>query len=113
MRNDPLFIVPVDFSADTEATISAAFAIAAKCAARVHLLEVVSRRGASHFDVTTNHRVRSRVTPERDWSRLETLIHAARRQRIHVETAAYHGEASKTIVAYLQLTKATLLVIGK
>jgi len=113
MPNDPLFVVPVDFSPDTEATVSAAFAIARKCGADVHLLEVVSPRRASHFNVTTHNRVGSPVTSKRDWSRLKELIHAAERRRIHVETVAYRGEVSKTINAYVQLTKATLLVIGK
>jgi nucleotide-binding universal stress UspA family protein len=113
MPNDPLFVVPVDFSPDTEATVSAAFAVARTCGAHVHLLEVVSPRGPSHFDFTTGSQFRGRVTPKRDWSRLAALIHAAERRRMHVETVAYRGEASKTIHAYVQLTKATLLVIGK
>ena len=113
MLKDPLFVVPVDFSPDTEATVAAAFAIARTCGAHVHLLEVVSPRGPSHFDFTTDNRFGSRATPKRDWSRLEELIHAAERRRIHVETVAYRGEVSKTINAYVQLTKATLLVIGK
>ena len=113
MPKDPLFVVPVDFSPDTEATVSAAFAIARKCGAHVHLLEVVSPRGPSHFDARADNRFGGRVTSKRDWSRLEELIHAAERRRIHVQTVAYRGDMSKTIGAYVQLTKATLLVIGK
>ena len=113
MGKDPLFVVPVDFSSDTEATVSAAFGIARKCAAHVHLLEVVSPRGPSHFDAGANNRLEDRGTSKRDWSRLEELIHAAERRRIHVQTVAYRGDVNKTIGAYVQLTKATLLVIGK
>ena len=44
MRKAPLFVVPVDFSPEMEATVSAAFALAKKRGAHVDLLEVVSRR---------------------------------------------------------------------
>jgi nucleotide-binding universal stress UspA family protein len=113
MPNDPLLVVPVDFSQDTEALVSAAFSVARTCGAHVHLLEVVSPRGPSHFDFTTHNRFRGRVTPKRDWSRLAALIDAAERRRMLVETVAYRGEVRKTVHAYVQLTKATLLVIGK
>ena len=36
----PTFVVPVDCSSEMEATVSAAFALAKKCGADVHLLEV-------------------------------------------------------------------------
>lgn len=41
MLKAPLFVVPVDFSCDMDATVSAAFALAKKRGADVHLLEVV------------------------------------------------------------------------
>jgi hypothetical protein len=50
MLKAPLFIVPVDFAVEMEATVSAAFGLARKCGADVHLLEVVSPRGPSLLD---------------------------------------------------------------
>ena len=50
MAKSPLFVVPVDFSPDMEGTVSAAFALARRYGAEVHLLEVVSPRGASFLD---------------------------------------------------------------
>ena len=47
MAKSPLFVVPVDFSQDMEGTVSAAFALARRYGAEVHLLEVVSPRGAA------------------------------------------------------------------
>jgi hypothetical protein len=44
------FVVPVDFSREMEGTVSAAFALARKWGADVHLLEVVSPRGPSPLD---------------------------------------------------------------
>ena len=49
MLKAPLFVVPVDFSCDMDATVSAAFALAKKRGADVHLLEVVPPRGASSW----------------------------------------------------------------
>jgi hypothetical protein len=46
MAKSPLFVVPVDSSKDMEAVVSAAFALATRYGAEVHLLEVVSPRGA-------------------------------------------------------------------
>ena len=46
----PLFVVPVDFAPEMQATVSAAFALAKKCGAHVHLLEVVSPRAPSLLD---------------------------------------------------------------
>lgn len=112
-NRQPLFVVPVDFSMETEATLSTAFAIAYRCGARVHLLEVVPSRGPSHLDAGARSRFSSRITPKRDWSRIQESIHAAEQRRIDVHTVAYRGEAGTTIGAYMQLTKATLLVVGK
>ena len=50
MLKAPLFVVPVDFSPEMEATVSAAFALAKECGAHVHLLEVVPLRGPSLLD---------------------------------------------------------------
>ena len=47
MIKAPLFVVPVDFTPEMEATVSTAFALAKKCGAHVHLLEVVSPREPS------------------------------------------------------------------
>ena len=113
MLKAPLFVVPVDFSPDMEATVSAAFALAKKCGADVHLLEAVPPRGPSLLDTTMDIRLGSRVTSKRDWSRLEDSIDAAKRGRIHVRTVAYGGEATRIVTSYLQLVKATLLVIGQ
>jgi nucleotide-binding universal stress UspA family protein len=113
MRNAPLFVVPVDFSPDMEATVSAAFALAEKCGADVHLLEVVPPRGPSLLDTTTDTRLGGRVTSNRDWSRLEDSIEAAKGGRIHVRTVAYRGEATRIVTSYVHLVKATLLAIGQ
>ena len=98
MLKGPLFVVPVDFSPEMEATVSAAFALAKQCGANVHLLEVVPPRGPSLLDATADIRLSGRVTSKRDWSRLEHSIHAAERGRIHVHTVAYRGDATKTNV---------------
>jgi nucleotide-binding universal stress UspA family protein len=94
-------------------TVSAAFALAKQCGARVHLLEVVPPRGRSILDAKADTRLGGRVASNRDWSRLEDSIHAAERARIHVRTVAYRGDATTIIASYAQLTKARLLVIGK
>ena len=113
MVKAPLFVVPVDFAPEMEATVSAAFALAKKCGAHVHLLEVVSRRAPSLLDDRADVRLGGRITSKRDWSRLEDSIHAAERGGIHVRTVAYRGDATKIIASYAQLTKARLLVIDK
>jgi nucleotide-binding universal stress UspA family protein len=53
-----LFVVPVDFSAAMESTVSTGFALAKQCGADVHLLEVVRPRGPSLVDVTADIRLR-------------------------------------------------------
>ena len=113
MVKAPLFVVPVDFAPEMEATVSAAFALAKQCGAHVHLLEVVSPRAPSLLDDRADVRLGGRVTSKRDWSRLEDSIHAAERGGIHVRTVAYRGDATKIIASYAQLTKARLLVIDK
>ena len=106
------FVVPVDFSPEMEATVSAALALARKCGADVHLLEVVSPRGPSLLDATDT-RSDGRATSKRDWSRLEDLIQAAERGSINIRTVAYRGDATRIVTSYVQLVKATLLVIGQ
>ena len=113
MAKAPLFVVPVDFSPEMEAIVSAAFAIAKKCGAHVHLLEVVSPRAPSLLDDSADVRLRTRITSKRDWSRLKDSIHAAERSRIDVQIVVYRGDAIKIIASYAQLTKARLLVIDK
>ena len=97
MATPPLFVVPVDFAPEMESTVSAAVALAKKCGAHVHLLEVVSPR----------------ATSTRDWSRLEDSIRAAARGRTQVRPVTYRGDAADIIPAYAQLTKARLVVIDK
>src|SRR6187397_2762215 len=101
MLKIPLFVVPVDFSPEMEATVSAAFALAKHCGADVHLLEVVPRRGPSLLDAKAETRLGGRVTSERDWSRLEDSIHAAERGHVHVRTVAYRGDATRIIASYV------------
>ena len=113
MLKVPLFVVPVDFSPEMEATVSTAFALAQQCRAAVHLLEVVPARGPSLLDAKADIRLGSQVTSKRDWSRLKDSIHAAEGRRIHVRTVAYRGDATRIIASYVQLTKAKLLVIGQ
>ena len=113
MLKAPLFVVPVDFSSDMEATVSAAFTLAKKRGADVHLLVIVPPRGPSLLDATTDIRSGGRVTSKRDWSRLERSIDAVERGGIHVRTVAYRGEATRIVTSYVQLVKATLLVIGQ
>ena len=113
MIKAPLFVVPVDFSPEMEATVSAAFALAKKCGAHVHLLEIVSPPAPSLLDGSAHIRLGTRIASKRDWSRLEDAMHAAEHGRIHVRTVAYRGDATKIIASYAQLTKAKLLVIDK
>ena len=96
-----------------EGTVSAAFALARKWGADVHLLEVVPPRGPSLLDDKADIRLGGRITSKRDWSRLEDSIHAAERAHIHVRPIAYRGDATIIITSYVQLVKARLLVIGK
>ena len=108
-----LFLLPVDFSPEMEATVSATFALAKKREAQVHLLEVVPPRAASVLDDRAELRLGSRITSKRDWSRLKDSISAAEDDGIHVRIVAYRGAAIKIIASYAQLTKARLLVIDK
>ena len=82
MLKTPLFVVPVDFSPEMEATVAAAFALAKGCGAHVDLLEVVPTRGPSMLDDKGPTGLGDRVTSSRDWSRLETPIELAKREGI-------------------------------
>lgn len=111
MRKAPLFVVPVDFAPDMEATVAAAFSVAKHCRADVHVLEVHPPRRPSRTGDATD--VRPGNEMQRDWSRLKKTIQAAATGGLHVRTIAYRGSAIETIAAYVQLTKARLLVVGK
>ena len=111
MRKAPLFVVPVDFAPDMVATVSAAFAVAKHCGADVHVLEVHPPRRPSKSDDAAGIRHGDQI--QRDWSRLEQSIQAAAKGGLNVRTIAYRGNALETIPAYMQLTKARLLVVGK
>jgi nucleotide-binding universal stress UspA family protein len=113
MLKAPLFVVPVDFSPEMEATVSTAFALARQCGAHVHLIEVLPLRGPSLHHGNVSIRLGGQVASKQDWSRLEDAIQAAERQRIHVRAVAYSGDAIGIIASYAQLVKARLLVIGQ
>jgi nucleotide-binding universal stress UspA family protein len=113
MRKAPLFVVPVDFSAEMEATVSAAFALAKKRGAHVDLLEVVSHRGRSVLADSAHIALGDPMTTARGWSRLQRSIDAAERGGIHVRTVVHRGDATKIIPSYVQLVKARLLMIGQ
>lgn len=108
MAKSPLFVVPVDFSRDMEGAVSAAFALARRYGAEVHLLEVVSPRGASFLGDARAQRG-SKVNRYR----LEHAIEAAAHAPIAVKTVSYRGDAATIILSYMQLVKARLLVIGQ
>jgi nucleotide-binding universal stress UspA family protein len=111
MRKVPLFVVPVDFTPDLEATLSAAFSLAKHCGASVHVLEVQPPRRPSKSADAAEARLGSKAS--RDWSRLERLIRTATSDDLDVKTIAYRGNAIETIAGYIQLTKARLLIVGK
>ena len=113
MLKRPLFVVPVDFSREMEAAVAAAFALAKRRSADVHLIEVASGRGPSFVDHDANRRLEYRATGRNDWSRLEEAMRAAKRGGMRVRAVTFRGETTKVIASYAQLTKATLLVIGK
>jgi len=112
MSRDPLFVVPVDFSPEMEATVSKAFSLARQCGADVHLLEVVPRARPSRT-ADWGHDHAGPFISRRDWSRLEHATQSAERHGIHARIVAYRGNAIEVISSYLQLTEARLLVIGK
>ena len=112
MPNAPLFVVPVDFAPEMEATVSAAFALAKECGTHVHLLEAVRSPGPSLFDQGASLQSAKQITSSGDWSRLEDSIHAAERRGTKVRVIAYRGDATTVIPSHLHLTKARLLVIG-
>ena len=110
MRKAPLFVVPVDFAPEMEATVSAAFALAKKCGAHVHLLEVVPPRGPSLLDDRADFRlgepsnVQARLVPtgrldtcSRAWGHTRTNCRVSRRrdQDHRVVCAAHEGEAAR------------------
>jgi universal stress protein A len=113
MRKAQVFVVPVDFSPEMEATTSTAFSLARQCGADVDLLEVVPPRGPSLLDAGADGRLGGRVPSKGDWSRLEDSIQAAERAGIHVRTVTYRGDAIRITTAYVQLVKARLIVIGQ
>ncbi len=108
-----VFVVPVDFSPEMEATASTAFGLARQCGADVDLLEVVPSRGPSLLDTDADARLGGRVPAKGQWSRLEDSIQAAERAGIHVRTATYRGDAIRITTAYVQLVKAKLIVVGQ
>jgi nucleotide-binding universal stress UspA family protein len=107
MAKSPLFVVPVEFSKDMEAVVSAAFALATRYGAEVHLLEVVSPRGASFL-----RDARAQGGSKGHRYRLEHARKAAAHAPIAVKTVSYRGDAATIILSYVQLVKARLLVIG-
>lgn len=111
MRKAPLFVVPVDFAPEMEATVAAAFAVAKHCGADVHLLAVRPQRRPSRLGDDADLRPGNEVT--RDWSRLEPSLRTAASGGLHVRTIAYRGNPIETIAAYAQLKKARLIVVGK
>ena len=111
MARMPLFVVPVDFAPEMEATVSTAIALAKECEAHVHLLEVVSP--SRLLDDRADFRLSTRTTSKRDWSRLADSIQAAETGEVDVRIVAYRGDALKIIASYAQLTKARLIVIGQ
>ena len=111
MPKEAVFVVPLDFSPETEATVEAAVSVAKHCGAELHLLEVRRQRRPSLSADSAEIRLGSEVT--RDWSRLEKPIRTAERGGLRVRTIAYRGNAIQTIAAYMQLTRARLLIVGK
>ena len=111
MRKAPLFVVPVDFAPEMEATVAAAFSVAQHCGADVHVLAVRPQRRPSRLGDDPDIRLGNEVT--RDWSRLEPSLRTAESGGLHVRTIAYRGNPVETIAAYAQLKKARLLVVGK
>ncbi len=111
MAKSPLFVVPVDFAPEMEATVSAAIGLARQWDARVHLLEVVPP--SRLLDDKATFRRSSRTTSKGDWSRLEDAIRVAERAQIDVRMVAYRGDATKVIASYAQLAQARLLVIDQ
>ena len=105
MAKAPLFVVPVDFAPETEATVLAAFALAKKYGAHVDLLEVVLPRAPSLLGDRADVQSGTRLTSKRDWSWLEDSIDAAKRSGTNVRTVVYRGDAAKIIASYAQLTK--------
>jgi nucleotide-binding universal stress UspA family protein len=113
MPKHRLFVVPVDFSREMEAAVAAAFALAKRWDAEVHLLEVVPQRGPSLLADHANLRLEYGATSRNDWSRLEQSLNTAERGGTRVRAFTFRGVTTKVIASYAQLKKATLLVVGK
>src|SRR5688572_3446705 len=113
MPRDAVFVVPLDFSSDTLATVSAAFDLAKQRGAQVHLLEITPNRGPSRLDDGADLRVMDRTRSTQDWSRLEPSIEAAQDRGLRVRAIAYRGDATKIIASHVQLTNARLLILGQ
>jgi nucleotide-binding universal stress UspA family protein len=112
MPKEVVYVVPLDFSPDTEATVSAAFALAKQCGAQVHLLEVTPNRGPSRLDGAAGSDATAEISAKH-WSRLEAPIEAARRRRIRVRAIAYRGDPATIIASHVQLANARLLILGQ
>ena len=113
MTKCPLFVVPVDFSPDMEAVVSAALALARHAGAEVHVLEVPSPRGRSVLEDEGDMLLDGRVRSRGDWSRLKHSMRATERGAIQVRTVAHRGEATRIIPSYVRRVTAGLLVIGQ
>ena len=110
----PLFVVPVDFSPEMEATVSAAFALAKQCGARCSFARGRPASWAFTPRCQSGHPIgRPSSRPSAiglDW---KTQYMQQSVRGIHVRTVAYRGDATEIIASYAQLTKARLLVIDK
>ena len=112
MPKSPIFVMPVDFAPEMEATVSAAVALAKHCSAELHLLEVVAPRAPLFLDDKRNTRSHPVMT-KGDWSRLVDLVRPAEVGRLRIRAFAYRGDPTEIVPAYLLLAKSTLLVIGQ
>jgi hypothetical protein len=97
----PLFVVPVDFAPETEATVLAACALAKKCGAHIDLLEVVLPRAPSLLGDRADVRSGTRLTSKRDCSRLEDSIDAAKRshERPNCRLSGRRGQNHRVVCA--------------
>jgi nucleotide-binding universal stress UspA family protein len=113
MLKNPLFVVLLDSSRESEGTLAAAFALAERCGAQVHLLDAAPHRGPSVLDAAHVVGPEARASASRIGVRLEQAILTAKRDGLRVRTVTRRGEATKVITAYVQLAKASLLITGK
>jgi nucleotide-binding universal stress UspA family protein len=112
MLKHPVFVVAVDLAREMTAPVAVAFALAKQYEGSVHLVEVVSSRQRSRLDDSAHLGPPDSLPSNRDWSQLEDAIAKARRH-VHVRARTFSGEASKVLPSYVQLTQATLLILGK